>query len=488
MVAVVLALAGCSDDDDGNEAAPPVTSSSTTTAPARPAGPAADTSEVLDGGNGTFLATGQSTPVPDGWVEEERVAAGTATSYRAVGELPPDGRFELVEDATGEYRTRIVIARPGDAADFNGTVVVEWLNVSGGLDAGPERTLAAEELHRRGYAWVGVSAQHIGIEGGPVAVSTEAGAGIAGRGLRALDPARYESLRPPGEAFSYDIYTQVARAIRAGDVLGDLTPDRVLAAGESQSAFALTTYINGVHPLVEQFDGFLVHSRAGGYAPLGEPGAGIDVVSAIVNPPVAIRADTDVPVLVVQTETDVTMLGYLRARQDDTDHLRVWEIAGAAHADRFIAGAAADSFDCGGPINDGPNRFVIRAALRALDEWVRTGEAPPAGDRLEVDDAGAFRRDADGIVLGGVRTPPVDVPVTVLSGESRPGVSIICSLFGSSTPMPPARIAELYSSPGDYLAAYEAATDAAIDAGFLLEDDRDGILDDARPEAVTSGG
>jgi hypothetical protein len=38
-------------------------------------------------------------------------------------------------------------------------VVVEWLNVSGGLDADPDWTQTRNELIRDGFAWVGVSAQ-----------------------------------------------------------------------------------------------------------------------------------------------------------------------------------------------------------------------------------------------------------------------------------------------------------------------------------------
>ena len=47
--------------------------------------------------------------------------------------------------------------------------------------------------------------------------------------------------------------------------------------GESQSAYALTTYVNGVHPLDRVFDGFLVHSRGGAAMPLGEPGPRVDL-------------------------------------------------------------------------------------------------------------------------------------------------------------------------------------------------------------------
>ena len=65
---------------------------------------------------------------------------------------------------TAAYRTRVVIHRPVDPARFNGTVFVEWMNVSGGLDAAPDWTGAHTEMIREGAAWVGLSAQKIGIE------------------------------------------------------------------------------------------------------------------------------------------------------------------------------------------------------------------------------------------------------------------------------------------------------------------------------------
>ena len=54
-----------------------------------------------------------------------------------------------------------------------------------------------------------------------------------------------------------------AKRIRddAGTMLGGLQPKHVIAIGESQSAGRLVTYIDAVHPLVDVYDGFLVHSR-----------------------------------------------------------------------------------------------------------------------------------------------------------------------------------------------------------------------------------
>ena len=54
-----------------------------------------------------------------------------------------------------------------------------------------------------------------------------------------------------------------------------------------------------------------------------------------INPPgtAAIRTDVDVPVLMVETETDVGLLGYFSARQDDSRHVRLWEVAGTTHGE-----------------------------------------------------------------------------------------------------------------------------------------------------------
>src|SRR4051812_20359399 len=211
---------------------------------------AADLSTELAGGNGVFI--GEAVPADlhaGGYVEQEHLATGDATSYVADGEFTGDGRWSFTPDAVAPYRTRVVVRRPTDPAAFSGTVIVEWMNVSGGVDASPDWTSLQEEIMRAGHAWVGVSAQRIGVMGGPVLVGVDIpGADLAGKGLVALDPVRYGSLDHPGDGFAFDIFTQVARAVRSG-------AQRILAVGESQSAFALVTYCNGVQPLTQAFDG-----------------------------------------------------------------------------------------------------------------------------------------------------------------------------------------------------------------------------------------
>src|SRR4051794_15332253 len=132
----------------------------------RPAGPSADVSEELSGGNGPFIGAAAGLGLPGGYVEHEYVAAGAGAAYEGQGALTDDGKWTVDSTATADYRTRIIVFRPARNADASGTVIVEWLNVSGGVDANPDYASLAEEIIRQGHTWVGVSAQLIGVEGG----------------------------------------------------------------------------------------------------------------------------------------------------------------------------------------------------------------------------------------------------------------------------------------------------------------------------------
>ena len=189
-----------------------------------------------------------------GYQQSEFSLTGNASFYTSAAALTADGKWTVTPStATQKYTTRAVVYRPIDPKKFNGTVIVEWLNVSGGVDANPDWTLTHNELIRDGFAWVGVSAQ----AGGVAATKSE-------------DPVRYASLSHPGDSYSYDIFSQAGQAVRdqSALILGGLTPKKIIAAGESQSASRLVTYIDAVHPLVNVYDGFLVHSRGGSGANL----------------------------------------------------------------------------------------------------------------------------------------------------------------------------------------------------------------------------
>ncbi len=426
-----------------------------------------------------------------GFGEEEFFVSGTASAHSPAGAFAADGRWDATRGETAAYKTRILVRRPTSAKKFNGTVVVEWLNVSGGLDAAPDYTFAHTLLLREGFAWVGVSAQYVGVEGG----SSPIGLDLS---LKAVSPARYGSLSHPGDSFSYDMFSQVAAAIRTPSgvaPLGTLKPKRLLGIGESQSAFRLVTYINAVHPLAKVYDGFLVHSRGGGAAALAQS----PQPSVPAPEPSFIRDDLTEPVLIFETETDLVSdeLGYFPARQDDSRTVQLWEVAGTAHDDAYglSAGpndpgpAALDTtylppvtsifgvFQCAAPINAGPQHYVYVAALSRLSRWVKSHRVRRRPmPRLQIDPGppADLVRDARGNALGGIRTPQLDVPIAVQSGLGQPPGGF-CSLFGTSVPFDAPTLAQLYPSHAKYVAAVVKAARKAVRAQVLLRADLPGI-------------
>ena len=487
----LLVIGGCSsgdDDDSGDRGAGDQE-------PAAPV-PGADVSRPTVTGPVTggaqdkpWLAMPADVRDDADYVEEEYFLAGDATAYKtADGSLGEDGRWDVSPAGTAAYKTRVLVRRPKDADEFDGTVFVEWLNVTAGTDGDPDFGLTNAELLSHGSAYVGVSAQKAGIESGGAALPIE---GVTIQALRQWDPERYGSLTHPGDQYSYDIFSQAAQAVRRPgkvDILGGLKPRHVIAMGESQSGARMVSYVNAAHPVAEIYDGFLIHSRGGGGSPL-------DASGSILGEGIArIRDDLKVPVLQFETETDLFgPLGFARARQDDTDLLRTWEVAGTAHADRGILDynrdLAEDSgFDMAeqcGSINSGPQPQVVRAAVAALRAWVVNGKTPPAAPRLELSGE-AIARDERGIALGGIRTPVVDAPISIETGVAPPGRSVICMLFGDSKPFDAATLAKLYPTHDDYVSAVTSSADAAVSAGFLLQADADAYVDAAKEAKVPS--
>jgi Alpha/beta hydrolase domain len=416
-----------------------------------------------------------------GYRAEEFFVSGTARSYSDT----------VASEA--DYTTRIVVLSPNDATKSNGAVIVEWLNVSGGIDAPAVWFMAHREIARAGYTYVAVSAQRVGIEGGTSLVGAE-------MSLKAQDPQRYSALHHPGDPFAYDIFTQIGRLIRDGAIDGQ-HPETVLAVGESQSAAFLTTYVNAVDPVAATYDGFLVHSRFGSAAPLDDTDVFDEAGSAAVVP---FRADLRVPVLTVLTETDVAggfRVGYHAARQPDNEHLRAWEVPGTAHADNYTIrvgfiddGSAplADIVAAYAPTDKlmgtrlsycinfaAQHHYVLQAAIAKLNTWVRTGIPAPCPPPITLTDGDPPRivLDANGLAEGGVRTPWVDVPIAWTSGLAR-DESPMSFLFGSGGLFDAARLHELYPDGAEgYLNRFTDALDRAIEAGFILSADRSEIRD-----------
>src|SRR4029077_5002357 len=170
-----------------------------------------------------------------GYQQAEYFVSGTATD-------PTTGQ-------TAPYTTRIIVTRPSNPRSFNGTVLLDWVNVTAQFENAGDTLEAHRLLTREGFAVVHASVQSAGICCTPLTP-------------KVWDPVRYAPLSHPGDAYANDIFSQLAKAVRMPhgvNPMGGLKVTRVLAAGQSQSADKLYDYVTQVQPTVHLIDGFLIH-------------------------------------------------------------------------------------------------------------------------------------------------------------------------------------------------------------------------------------
>jgi hypothetical protein len=380
------------------------------------------------------------------------------------------------------YKTRVLVRAP-DAKHFNGTLVVEWTNVTAGQDIDFAFAEAYDYLTREGYAVAVVSAQKVGVDR-----------------LKTWGPERYETLSVdadnsnpkdsskldtcpgvpacPGDPLSWDIMTQVAAALKAntGDnkPLPGLTVDKVIALGESQSAMRLTVYYNAIQPLARFFDGFVFFDLAG-----------------------PLRTDLAVPAISVNSESTAEMY----KATNSSDHVRTWAVAGASHSSLYAASyvdnlVLRDKSLLGpdGPISFSQNLaslpcdfapnfstvnhgLVLNAALDAVNKWVRTGEAAAPSNVFDRTASGVLARDADGRVVGGVRLAQFTAPTAELKPNGKP---VFCTLAGHHRNLTNEELKARYGTHENYVRQVSEAMTEAAKSGYILPFDRDQAIEEAQ--------
>jgi hypothetical protein len=444
--------------------------------------PRTSVSGPLDCGRGRpFSSPPASLVTEHEYLVEEFLLEGTARAYTPVAgsTIGIDGRWSVEPAATATYRTRMYVVRPGDPTRFNGVVIVNWQNVTAGFDIGIPN---AHDL-AHGYAWVGVTAQQVAVEGQP---SQGPGAPVS-PGLAAWDPDRYGTLHHPGDQYSYDIFTQAARTLAFDrpldgvDPLGGLQPRLLMATGESQSSMRLGSYINMVDDAERLFDAYFLTLHWGlcpyppnqqlfeSFAPIGN---GLSAGSA------AIHDQGRVPILVLNSESET--LSCFPVRQPDTATYRFWEMAGTAHMGGDIVRKMREAMARDGiatamqldAVNDIDWGYVRNAGLKHLVAWADGGPPPPSFPPITVEH-GAIVTDEIGNATGGIRPPDLAAPTAVHSGTNDCGIP--AALTGRSTPLTSEQLSALYLDTNAYLNAWNDAVDAARIQGLILESDLDAL-------------
>jgi hypothetical protein len=434
-------------------------------------GPIPVTAPPGDASHGFVFSPAAVDLASHGYIEEEFFIEGTANRYTR-----PEMATAEVLDSGHAYKTRFVVRRPTSRDAFNGTVVVEWNNVTAGRDLDIDWFQSWPHFVRAGYAWVGVSAQRVGVDA-----------------LREWSPERYGSLDVTHDGMverdelSYDIFAAVGRAVRESPnaaVMGGLSVDHVIATGHSQSAGRLATYLNNVHPIDPVYEGVVVHGGGS-----------------------RIRDDLDVKVWKLLAETDLGRQAAIR--QPDTTSFRTWEVAGSSHVDIFFAvesakvTAAMDGWTekealadlpaagersgrCDLPeYSRVPFRYVMNAAYDHMVRWVEAGVPPPTASPVDADSVGppaVFARDERGNATGGIRLAAHAVPTAMNAGQNT-GAGF-CRLYGAHEPFDAATLAGLYPSHDVYVAAVREIAEANVAAGYILAEDGEETIRLAEQSAI----
>jgi len=396
-----------------------------------------------------------------GYVQEEFFIEGLASNYNT-----PTGATGSILSSGHPYKTRIVVRRPISAHHFNGTVLLEWQNVTAGYDL-DAHWISWKHFLRAGYAWVGVSAQRVGVH-------------QAVTGLKDWSPTRYGTLdvtdggKITDDSLCYDIFSQAAQAMRCPvgiDPMGGLDVKLVLAIGASQSASRLTIYYNSIHPLHNVVDAFYL--LVGGFGT---------------------RTDLSTKIFQVLSEFEVKLGAYRRIPNSANHH--TWEIAGAAHSgyDSYLyrkpiglrEGITPSSIECGiKPVfSRTPTVYALNAAYDHLVRWVKHGTPPPTAPLIELVSVGGpgvpavIARDSYGNALGGLRLPAFDVPIATNNGADNTGPSF-CLLYGYYKQFDAATLQALYPNHGAYVHAFKHSTYKALKAGYIVKEDAEEMIEDA---------
>jgi len=411
-----------------------------------------------------------------GYTEREFYAEGKANRYRGV--LPGAQATGQVIDGGWPYRTRVLV-RTHSAAKFNGTLVVEWANVTAGQDIDFVFAEAYNYLLREGYAVAVVSAQRLGVDRlkswnpqryGDLTVTADSSDPQSGQKIDDCPPGT----ACPGDPLSWDIMTQVSKALKdnagATQPLPGLKVRKVIALGESQSAMRLSLYYNAIHPLYKFFDGFVF----------------LDLAQQM-------RADVQTPAISVNSES---LAGFLPPVTTSA-YTRVWEVAGTSHVS-FYAVNYVDNLllrDQSYPSPNGPLTFtnmmgqqncklnplfskvdtglVLNAAIHSVRQWAETGKPAAQTNQFQRDAKGSVVRDGNGLVVAGIQLAQFSVPTAYMAPN---GDGLGCVLAGHHRDFTKDELKMRYGTHQAYVSQVRNVMTQAKENGYLLPFDENAAI------------
>jgi len=248
--------------------------------------------------------------------------------------------------------------------------------------------------------------------------------------------------------------------------------------GLSFTGVATATFANYHHETAKLDDGRNIYD---GYVPIN---------NAMYNRPL------DVPVIRIMSLGDFDSFDGLNNRREDSDdkdsRYRLYELAGSPHTTTWQRRAGMAKFpktltpterganrparelpvlSAGEKPNDFPNGLFFAGAFKNLYEWARGGDSPPKGSRIATNPDGSTVFDEHGNVVGGIRSPYVDVPIATYGSKG---------LMGYKVPFDASKKKSLYGSHANYVEKVIKATEPLVINRWIPANEASGIIEEAK--------
>lgn len=431
-----------------------------------------------------------------GYEEHEFFLSGTASAYNY-----DKARKKLsIVETDIDYTTRAMVRYPDPTAPtapaFNGTVVVDLMNITAGYENEDLWRRSYKYLMEEGYGYVGLTYNNTGIQS-----------------LKKFDATRYADLAwydgAYKNAIAFDVISQLGALLRTDEgkaMLGDNEIERVILTAQSSSAYYLNGYLHG-------FDAYLAKANNGeplfdGYINIVGSALGI----AIDNPDNYANAfmnefpTTVAPMVAIMSEFEASAappFGYPKV--GDKTNFWLYEVAGAPHADpmspilpNFAEMTKANTKNAEVTDKDyAEGEYESELQLDpivsgALDNLVKrlkdeSFTMPSAANiRIEVG-----KTDAYGNTLGGIRMPQIEAPLATIkasaskpNGDPNPGATHgsmiylpwedLVTLYGDRDATPETATADALFT--QYKAEFADAADRLCTAGFIRDGEKASLI------------
>jgi hypothetical protein len=425
-----------------------------------------------------------------GYVEEEYLLDGEADAWSW------DAGYRAVSQGAQPVRTRLVVRRPADPGHASGVIQLEPHHPDD--DRALSWSALAPYLLRVGDVHVGVSQDPGAIED-----------------LRHFDPERYGALAMADPTQRYDLLALVAALARHGRLPGLGAIRHVIGSGWSMTGTFWRGFLGeGFHERatlagIPVIDAYVICISSGGAARAGYPSLSEGRTLPLEDGRRRVHGHGAIAVELLSEGESETHARVLRPDSDAAaDQYRLYQVAGSAHVASGIpqlltnrlqlvaAGWPQESREILEERSDARMDLVARAVVALVAAWC-DGVIPPSAARFGYDDPAGdaprgtmpesipLQRDADGNVIGGIRSPWVDVPLATYLPHSTPhpgsclpsphapyrDPALLADLIGHRVPFRPAELRRRYVSPEGYLERFRASCATLVAAGYLLAED-----------------